>query len=291
MAPTGRCDPRGTREPERAENWRDDTTLGIADLHIHTRYGDGMASVPELLAYVEQRHDIDVIAVTEHDTLRAADEARELHARSSYRFDLICGMEVTTLDGHLLALFIDEPVASFRRMEETLVSIHAQGGLAIVPHPLSWLTRSVGVRVFDRIAAAQNDGAYFDGIEEYNLSPAGRVTSAKARLLNRQRFHLAALGCSDAHFLQSIGSAHTLFDGISAADLRRAIEAKTTSGAAGRAPRMSELGYRNVALQQWRGMMATPRNMGWGPTIRSFIVSHARHKPAPSTPGSDITQR
>ena len=43
---------------------------------------------------------------------------------------------------------------------------------------------------------------------------------------------------------------------------------------------MSELGYRNIALQQWRGMMATPRNMGWLPTIRSFIVSHARHKPA-----------
>ena len=250
-----------------------------------------MATVPELLAYVEQQRDIDVIAVTEHDTLRAADEARDLHARGHFRFELICGMEVTTLDGHLLALFVDEPVTSFRRIEETLVSIHEQGGLAVVPHPLSWLTRSVGVRVFDRIAAANNDGVCFDGIEEYNLSPAGRITSAKARRLNRQRFHLAALGCSDAHFLQSIGSAHTIFDGASAADLRRAIEAKTTSGAAGRAPRLSELGYRNVALQQWRGMMATPRNMGWGPTVRSFIVSHARHKPTPATPGSNATPR
>jgi hypothetical protein len=25
--------------------------------------------------------------------------------------------------------------------------------------------------------------------------------------------------------------------------------------------------------------MATPRNMGWLPTIRSFIISHARHRP------------
>jgi predicted metal-dependent phosphoesterase TrpH len=256
--------------------------LSKADLHIHTRYGDGMATVPELLAYVEERCDLDVIAVTEHDTLRAADEARDLHARQNYRFDLICGMEVTTLDGHLLALFIDEPVASFRRMEETLAAVHTQGGLAVVPHPLSWLTRSVSARVLDRIAAIQNDGVHFDGIEEYNLSPAGRVSSAKARRLNRERYHLAALGCSDAHFLQSIGSAHTLFEGTSAADLRRAMEAKTTSGAAGHAPRISELGYRNVALQQWRGMMATPRNMGWVPTIRSFITSHAPHKPDPS---------
>jgi hypothetical protein len=258
--------------------------LGTADLHIHTRYGDGMATVPEVLAYVEALGDLDVIAITEHDTLRAADAARELHAHKRYHFDLIRGMEVTTLDGHLLALFIEEPIASFRRMEETLAEVHRQGGLAIVPHPLSWLTRSVSVRVLDRIAAVQDDGVYFDAIEEYNLSPAGRVTSARARRLNRERFHLAAVGCSDAHFLQSIGSARTIFDGTSAADLRRAIEARTTSGAPGRVPRMSELGYRNIALQQWRGMMATPRNMGWLPTIRSFIVSHARHRPLHAEP-------
>jgi hypothetical protein len=253
--------------------------LGTADLHIHTRYGDGMATVPELLQYVEERADLDVIGVTEHDTLRAADEARELHARGGYRFGLVCGMEVTTLDGHLLALYIDEPIESFQRMEPTLEAVRRQGGLAIVPHPLSWLTRSVSERVFARIAAVRNDGIYFDGIEEYNLSPAGRVTSARARRLNRERLHLAALGCSDAHFLQSIGSAHTEFPGTDADDLRRAVERHETAGAAGRAPRLSELGYRNVVLQQWRGMMATPRNMGWAPTIRSFIVSHGRHKP------------
>ena len=254
--------------------------MGTADLHIHTRYGDGMATIPELLRYVDDAGELDVIAVTEHDTIRAADEARELHARDHYRFDLITGIEVTTLDGHLIALFVDQPIASFRRMEPTLADIHEMGGLAVVPHPLSWLTRSVSARVLERVAGVQDDAVYFDAIEEYNLSPAGRVTSARARRLNRERFHLAAVGSSDAHFLQSIGSARTHFDGTSAADLRRAIETKATSGAAGRAPRMSELGYRNIALQQWRGMMATPRNMGWLPTIRSFIISHARHRPS-----------
>ena len=239
-----------------------------------------MATIPELLHYVETRGDLDVIAVTEHDTIRAAEEARELHARGRYRFEVVSGIEVTTLDGHLIALFVDESIASFRRMEPTLADIHSLGGIAIVPHPLSWLTRSVSAKVLERIARTQDDAVYFDAIEEYNLSPAGRVTSAKARRLNRDRLHLAAVGSSYAHFLQSIGSARTRFEGASAADLRRAIETSTTSGAPGRSPRMSELGYRNIALQQWRGMMATPRNMGWVPTIRSFIISHARHKPA-----------
>jgi predicted metal-dependent phosphoesterase TrpH len=257
--------------------------LGTADLHIHTRYGDGMATVPEVFRYVEEKSTLDVIGITEHDTMRAADEARDLHTGGAYRFDLVCGMEVTTLDGHLLALFIAEPIPSFRHMEETLTAIHAQGGLALVPHPLSWLTRSVSTRVLARIAANTDPAVRFDGIEEYNLSPAGRVSSAKARRLNRERFHLASIGGSDAHFLQSIGSAWTEFPGKSADDLRRAISMKSTVGHAGRAPRISELGYRNVALQQWRGMMATPRNMGWAATIRSFIVSHARHRPHSTT--------
>ena len=256
--------------------------MGKADLHIHTRYGDGMATVPQLLDHAEALGGFDVIAVTEHDTLRAGAEARELHARHPRPFDVICGEEVTTLDGHLLALFIDEPVPSFRRAEETLVAIHAQGGLAIVPHPLSWLTRSFSARAIDRVAAVQNDGVYFDAIEEYNGSPAGRVTSAKARRLNHERFDLAAVGSSDAHFLESIGSAYTTFEGTSAGELRRGIEQKATAGAPGRAPLLSELGYRNVALQQWRGMMATPRAMGWGPTVRSFVASRGRHRAAPA---------
>ena len=238
-----------------------------------------MATVPQLLDHVQRHTDLDVIAVTEHDTLRAADEARELHARGAYRFELIRGEEVTTLDGHLLALGIDAPVPSFRRLEETLAEIHRQGGIAIAPHPLSFLTRSITRRGFARIDASADEAVRIDAIEEYNLSPAGRVTSARARRLNREILHLAAIGSSDAHFLQAVGSAYTTFDGTTAADLLAAIAAKTTTGAAGRAPRMSELGYRNIAVQQWRGMMATPRTMGWLPTIRSFVSSRIGPRP------------
>src|SRR5688572_17427136 len=103
--------------------------MGIADLHLHSTHGDSMATVAELLAFVERdRPNLNVIAVTEHDTLRASEEARELQARSSFHFDIVPGLEVTTLDGHLLALFVDEPPPSFKRIEETLVAIHARGG-------------------------------------------------------------------------------------------------------------------------------------------------------------------
>jgi hypothetical protein len=249
-------------------------TMGSADLHIHTRHGDGMATVVDTLDRVEEAGQLDVIAFTEHDTLKASEEARELHARGRFTFEVVAGMEVTTLDGHLLALYIDEPVKSFTRIEPALEAIHGQGGIAVVPHPLSWLTRSVKTPVFKRVTAAGgNDGVYFDGIEEYNMSPAGRATSKRARALNLD-LGLAALGASDAHFLEAVGCARTEFNGTTADDLRAAIMAKATTAHAGRHPTMREVGYRNVAVQSWRGMLATPRVMGWGPTIRSFFTSH-----------------
>jgi predicted metal-dependent phosphoesterase TrpH len=254
--------------------------MAYADLHIHSRHGDGMASVADILTHVQNQRTLDVIAITEHDTLRAAEDARNVHARGDYNFDIISGIEITTLDGHLIALYIDDPVPSFQRIEPTLAAIHARGGIAIAPHPLSRLTRSIRAAVFDRVAAHnRNDGVFFDAIEEHNMTPAGRYSSARARDLNRDRLQLAAIGSSDAHFLPAIGSARTVFRGDTAADLRAAIEQHATSAEALRAPNLRELGYRNVALQSWRGLMATPRNMGWRATIRSFVASHRRTAP------------
>ncbi|HXF51022.1 MAG TPA: PHP-associated domain-containing protein [Dehalococcoidia bacterium] len=245
--------------------------MGKADLHIHTTYGDGMAGVQEILEYVEEHTDLSVIAITEHDRLDAALDARERWAAGRYRFDLVVGEEITTIEGHLIALFIEEPVPSLRPLRETLAAVHRLGGLCIIPHPMSWLTRSVGQRVIERILAEGAPGVAFDGIETVNLGPAGRIGMRKASSLNGARYHLADIGGSDAHFLQAIGSAYTEFEGTTAQDLRCAIEARATRAVAGRYPRLSDLGWRNIFVQQWRGLMATPRAQGWIPTVRSFI--------------------
>jgi predicted metal-dependent phosphoesterase TrpH len=245
--------------------------VGKADLHIHTDYGDGTACVAEILAHVEANTDLDVIAITEHDDLRPALDAREQHARGSFRFDLIVGEEVTTLEGHVLALDIDEPVPSLKPIAPTLEAVHKQGGLAIIPHPLSWLTRSVGRRTIDRLLAEANDGVYFDGIDTAGCGPAARVTAASAKRLNQERYHLAEVGCSDAHFLESIGAGYTTFAGNTAADLRKAIDHRSTESARGVHASWRKIGPRRIAYQQWRGILATPRAMGWRPTIASFF--------------------
>ena len=235
--------------------------MGSADLHIHTRVSDGLATIEQVLEYIEQRTGLDVVAITDHEDATGGLRARELAARRGYRFEVIAGAEVTTLHGHLIALFIESTPPSFRRVESTLDMIHRQEGLAIVPHPMSWLTRSISERTLDRVSEAASSGTNFDGIETANPSPAGGVTRKRALAGNAARWLLPATGGSDAHHLAHIGTGWTDFEGTSATDLRRALEAKSTTGQMTRYPALREIGYGNAMLGLAWGYAATPRKI------------------------------
>src|SRR5690349_4824161 len=97
-----------------------------ADLHIHTLASDGTASVEEVLTQVAAS-DLRVIAITDHDTLDGALEARRL--APGFGVDVIVGQEVSTREGHLLVLFVDQPLPPARPAAETIAAAHALGGL------------------------------------------------------------------------------------------------------------------------------------------------------------------
>lgn len=245
--------------------------MGKADLHLHSSHSDGMPSVGDLLDHVERDTDLDVIAVTDHDTLSGALAAREEASRRNYGFEVVMGMEVTTVEGHLLALFIEKPVQCLRPVERTVEEVHRQGGLCIIPHPFTWLTRGLGLRYIRRVLASTDCGVHFDGIEVTNETPAGRQGSSRARRMNREEFALAEVGGSDAHFLSCVGAGYTEFDGTTAADLRQSILDRTTRGISVAPPSLAEIGYGNVVRQTFRGFTSTPRALGWGPTAASFV--------------------
>ena len=233
--------------------------MGKADLHIHTRVSDGMASVSAVLEYVEHRTDLDVIAVTDHEDVSGGLIARDLAAKRGYRFEVIAGAEVTTLGGHVLALFIEKTPPAFRRVESTLEMIHAEGGLAVVPHPLSWLTRSISKRTLDRIHAG--DGQRFDAIELANPSPAGLRTRDRAAALNAQSWGLPATGGSDAHHLPHVGRGWTEFRGESAHHLRHAVLSGTSEARMLPYPSLRAVGLGQLAAGLAWGYSATPRKV------------------------------
>jgi predicted metal-dependent phosphoesterase TrpH len=130
------------------------------------------------------------------------------------------------------------------------------GGICIVPHPMSWLTLSVGRSRLLRIKAREEHGLYVDGIETFNPSVAGRVAHQRAAALNRAVLGLAETGGSDAHSAGLIGTGYTCFPGHTAADLRRALTERTTRS--GGVFWSAADHFDGVATQQWRTMVAHP---------------------------------
>jgi len=53
--------------------------MGFADLHIHSMYSyDGTASISAILKYVADYTDLNVIAITDHDSMEGVPEALDL---------------------------------------------------------------------------------------------------------------------------------------------------------------------------------------------------------------------
>jgi predicted metal-dependent phosphoesterase TrpH len=206
----------------------DGRMLGKADMHLHTLYSDGTASVQAMLDHVEHHTDLDLVAITDHERIDGALRARELHAAGDYHFELVVGEEVTTRRGHVLALFVEQRIPALRTLGETLERIHDQGGLAIAAHPMAPLTPSLGSRSLLRAHAASEPRHHLDAIELMNPSTAGRARRIARSRLNEEVLHLPAVGNSDAHVLEGIGSGWTWFEGSSADDFRAAIAAGTT---------------------------------------------------------------
>jgi predicted metal-dependent phosphoesterase TrpH len=243
------------------------TAIGKADLHIHTSYSDGMFHPAELLEHVEERTDLDVIAVTDHDDIRGALRVRDLWARHRWRFEVVTGVELTTIEGHLLALFVDEPLPNLCRVDEAIEAVRKQGGLCVAPHPMNPWTRSLGARDLCRLGR----GGALDGLELANCSPGSGLRRRQARSLNSRKIMAAAVGGSDAHFLDFVGSAFTEFPGATAAALRQAVLSRETAARNGPRPSLRRIGPRRLLHQAYRGFMTTPRRMGWWPTARSFV--------------------
>jgi hypothetical protein len=224
-----------------------------------------MASVAEILEFVAERGDLDIIAITDHDRIEGSYQAMELVAKRGYQFEVVTGIEVTTLEGHLIALFIDSPVASFQPLANTIEAIHAQGGLCIAPHPMSWLTESVTRQSLERIVNSSEPGVYLDGIETINPTIAGRISNRKARRF-REKYGLAETGGSDAHFLLAVGSAFTSFPGRSTEELRKSLLERRTQACNGTQVQLRDVGLLQLIRQQRKSRGFSPRRI-----VRNFF--------------------
>ncbi len=208
--------------------------LGKADVHIHSCNSDGRPTVQQILDYVEEKTDLDVIAITDHDTMDGAFEAVELMRPSTrlragkkpYRFELILGEEVSSQEGHVLSLFLTKPIKAGMSAHNTIKAVREQGGIAIAAHPFEHLRYRLpngltmdGVGLMTLLAEKKG----WHGIEIVNATPTLADENLRAAFINRTLLLKAETGSSDAHIVEAIGKGYTLFEGKTAAEFRHAI--------------------------------------------------------------------
>ncbi len=199
-----------------------------ADLHIHSRHSDGLASIPDIMEYVSTRTDLKVIAITDHNTIEGALFAKSLEDMYP-GVEVVVGEEITSKWGHILGLYLTEDVPPGLSAAETIARIEAQGGIAIIAHPFAnrafgpFGLKSLGNRVAE---------VAFHAMEVYNSSPYLVYANRLAAKTFAGGQGWAATGGSDAHVLKAIGKGYTMFRGDTAADLRRSLDELETRACA-----------------------------------------------------------
>lgn len=202
------------------------TLTGRADLHMHTTASDGVADVRQMLDYAAEHCNLNVLAITDHDRLDASLWAA--NQQGLYPFDIVPGVEVTSADGHVLALWVTQPIPKGLSLLETAAAIHEAGGMAILAHPFE---PTIAPHTFWRYLTAPCvlKEAGIDAVEIMN---AGAFTPGcnwlAERVYGGKKRRLPVVGNSDAHAPSLIGTGVTRFAGNTAADLRHALLAGET---------------------------------------------------------------
>lgn len=80
------------------------------DLHAHTHYSDGLLSPKELVTRAEMMQ-VDVLAITDHDTVDAVSEAIAFASQQTKPIQVVAGIELSTkwhgFDIHILGLQVE----------------------------------------------------------------------------------------------------------------------------------------------------------------------------------------
>ena len=165
------------------------------DFHVHTLYShDSSITLKQVVSFAKKR-GLDGVAITDHNTVKGA---LKLKTRDIL---IVPGIEVSTLQGHLLGINVTTPVPAKLGMEETIQRIHEAGGIAVAPHPTAFYKSPPSRQV-----------SFYDAVEVMNASsiPFSVLTYFSKRFA--EGLGLPQTGGSDAHYAPEIGSAYTVVE-------------------------------------------------------------------------------
>ena len=169
------------------------------DLHMHTDHSPDCATPAATLLAAAEAAGLGAIAVTDHNEVSGAHEAREL-AGADGPVKVIVAEEVKTADqGEVIGLFIEDKIPRGMTLRETIDAIRDQGGLVYVPHPFD---RMHSVPDYEHLLDVVED---VDAIEVFNPRVAFSAFNEEAERF-AAKYRIVAGAGSDSHVAAGLGS-------------------------------------------------------------------------------------
>ncbi len=169
------------------------------DLHMHTDHSPDCATPVEVLLKTARDRGLGAIAITDHNEVSGALEARRIAAEMG-GIKVIVAEEVKTAEqGEVIGLFLEEKIPRGMTMAETIAEIRRQGGLVYVPHP------------FDRFHSVPDYEHLLDMVEEVDIlevfNPRVALTAFNEEAERfASKYRIVPGAGSDSHVAQGLGS-------------------------------------------------------------------------------------
>lgn len=205
------------------------------DLHIHSQCSPDSHSSIEAILKRAQEVGLDGIAITDHNSVQSFFAASKLAEDLGLDLIIVPGAEISTSEGHLIALGTRSLMPSGLPAVETIERAHDDGGIVVAPHPYAFLRQGIRNLQVERLDAVEAfNSKYLFGFSNY-------LATRSARKLN-----LGVTGGSDSHKVETVGFGYTEVNTANGADVEQILRAIKggRSQAKGRAsPRLRSVGY------------------------------------------------
>ncbi len=192
------------------------STRAFVDLHCHTNASFDSLSRPRDVARAAAERGITHLAITDHDRLDGAFEARD-HAPAG--LTIIVGEEIKTSAGDLIGVFLERAIPPGLSPTEAIAAVREQGGMVGIPHPFDRFRNSLA-----RTQELDGLAALVDWVEIHNSRIVGKGNERAAEFAGAHG--LPGVAVSDAHTIMEVAVSYTILEGdpSTPAGLKAALE-------------------------------------------------------------------